>query len=301
MAKTRDIVVGAIIIGSFVIVLLFFGIFMIGMMSGGDGVSFSGFGQTVGVIEMYGVLTEDSGRPIVDRLNDWAEDGGIKAIVIHVNSPGGEVAISQEIYDAVLRVRDRNKPVVVSMAAVAASGGYYIACGADRIIANPGTLTGSIGVIFSFHTFEGLFDKIGVGTEIVQSGDLKAVGTYSRPMSEQEELMLRAVVMDTYEQFVAAVADGRGMEKEDVYPLADGSLFTGSQAYSHGLVDTLGGLDDAIDLAADLADIQGEPDVYRPRRKKVGLFGEVVEGLLGGLSGAVESRMQGPRLLYLYQ
>ena len=300
MAKKRDVVVGIIIAGSFLVVLFFFAIMMLGMMSGGGDASFAGFGQRVGVIEISGVLTEGSGRPVVELLEDWTDNSGIKAIVLHVNSPGGEVAISQEIYDAVVRARE-SKPVVVSMAAIAASGGYYVSCGADRIMANPGTLVGSIGVIMQFSTFGGLMDKVGMSMETVKSGELKDVGNISREMTDKEELMLQSVVMDTYEQFVGVVAEGRGMEKEEVYPLADGSVFTGLQAYNHGLVDSLGGLREAIGLAADLAGIEGMPDIVRPRRESRSIWGGLFESFLGDLGHAVEKSISGPRLLYLYQ
>jgi protease-4 len=221
--------------------------------------------------------------------------------VIHINSPGGEVAISQEIYDAIHRVRLEEKPVVASMAAVAASGGYYIACAADRVVANPGSLTGSIGVIMSFHTFDKLMQDWGISTETIKSGELKDVGAYSRPMTEKEGMMLHSVVMDTYEQFVAAVAEGRNMDKEEVYPLADGSIFTGLQAQNLGLVDELGGLREAVDIAAELANLPADPNVVRPKKRdNLGLF-DLLTGTLGSLGQRVESYTDGPRLLYLYQ
>jgi len=150
MAKKRDVAIAIIIIASFVVVLMFFGLLMIGTMSYGE-LEFAGLGGgAVGVVEMFGIMTEESGRPVVKLLDKWKDNKAIEAIVLHVNSGGGEVAISQEIYNAILRAREE-KPVVLAMAAVAASGGYYIACAADRIIANPGTVTGSIGVIISYH------------------------------------------------------------------------------------------------------------------------------------------------------
>ena len=239
MANRRDITIAIVIAVVSVVTIGFFGLMLIGFLSTSDGVSFAGFDGNVGVVDVYGVLNENSGRPVIRQLNKWTNNKSIEAVVLHVNSPGGEVAISQEIYDAVSRLKSE-KPVVVAMAAVAASGGYYIACGADRIIANQGTLTGSIGVILQFHTFEDLMDKVGISTETVKSGEFKDIGSYDREMTKKEELMLRSVVMDTYEQFVEAITEGRGKEKDEVYRLADGSLFTGLQAYNLGLVDTLG-------------------------------------------------------------
>ncbi len=300
MAKKRDVIVAVVIVASFVVVVGFFGLMMIGLYSGDGEMSFAGFGDAVGVVEMFGVMTEASGRPVIEQLDRWRDNHSIRAIVVHVNSPGGEVAISQEIYDAMLRVRE-NKPVVVSMAGVAASGGYYIACAADKVVANPGTLTGSIGVIFSFHTFKDLMERWGISTETIKSGDLKDVGSFSRDMTEKEELMLRSVVMDTYEQFVGVVADGRSLDKEEVYPFADGSIFTGLQAYNLGLVDTLGGLNEAVLLAAELANLGDEPDIVRPRKRKDFSWTDMISSAIGGLGEKVENSVSGPRLMFLYQ
>ncbi|RME28306.1 MAG: signal peptide peptidase SppA, partial [Candidatus Zixiibacteriota bacterium] len=223
-----------------------------------------------------------------------------KDIQLYINSPGGGVAISQEIYDAIRRASEE-KPVVASMASVAASGGYYVACGADRIVANPGTITGSIGVIFQFHTFGELMNKVGIGTETVKSGELKDVGSISRKMTNKERLMLKSVVMDTYEQFVQVVADAREKKPEEVYPLADGSIYTGQQAYNLGLVDDLGGLKEAVDEAAQMAGISGEPRVIRPRkREKIGIF-DLIGGLFHGIPQQVNEQLSMPELMYLYR
>lgn len=301
MARKRDIVIGVIIAAAFLFVFGMMALMFIGLAAsdGGD-VSFSSFGGSVGVIPMFGVMDEATGRPVIEYLDHWRDRGSIKAIVVHVNSPGGGTAIAQEIHDAILRAREK-KPVVVSMAEVAASGGYYIACAADRIVANPGTVTGSIGTIMSFHTFESVFDKIGIGTETVKSGEFKDVGDYSRDMTKEEELMLQAVVMDGYEQFVQAVAEGREMEREDVYAVADGSIFTGLQAFNLGLIDSLGGLNTAVMLAADLAGLDGEPDIVRPRERRRSYLADLLTGLLGDLEQRVGVGPVGPRLMYLYR
>ena len=300
MARRRDIVIGVIIGGAFLFMFGFLVLMFIGLtMSDGD-VSFSSLGGSIGVIPMAGVMDESTGRPVIEYLERWRDNRSIKAIVVHVNSPGGGTAIAQEIHDAILDVRDE-KPVVVAMAEVAASGGYYIACAADRIVANPGTLTGSIGTIISFHTFQGIFDKVGIGTETIKSGEFKDVGDYSREMTNEEELMLKAVVMDGYEQFVEAIATGRNMDREDVYAVADGSVYTGLQAYNLGLVDTLGGLADAVKLAADLAGLDGEPEVVRPREKRRSFLADVLSGVLGDLGQEIKGSGVGPRLMYIYR
>ncbi len=300
MARKRDIVIAVVIGVSFILAMGFFGLMFIGLMSGDADFEFASFGGDIGIVEVFGVIDESSGRKWIEQIDKYAKSSSIEAIIIHINSGGGGAAISQEVYDAILRAR-REKPVVAAMASVAASGGYMIACAADRIIANPSTLTGSIGVIISFHTAGELLDKIGIGTETIKSGELKDVLTYSRSMEEDERLMMRNVVMDTYEQFVDVVAEGRGMEKDEVYPFADGAVFTGLQAYNHGLVDTIGGLDEAINLAADLAGISGEPVVVRQyERKRVTLF-DMLGGLLGEVRSAVNQEFSGPQLMYLYK
>ncbi|MFZ5981842.1 MAG: signal peptide peptidase SppA [Candidatus Zixiibacteriota bacterium] len=300
MAKKRDVIITIIIIVSFLFAFGFFGLVFVGLMSGGGEIGLSGLGGNVGVIEISGIIEETSGREAIEQMDSWAENSSIKAVVIHVNSPGGGVAISQEIYDAIQRLRNE-KPVVVSMASVAASGGYLISCAADRIVANPGTITGSIGVIMQFYTYYGLFDKVGLGMETVKSGELKDVGSPVKEMTDKEELMLQSVVMDTYEQFVEVVANGRQMTKEDVYSLADGSIFTGLQAYNLGLVDTLGGLNEAVELAAELAELGEKPHIVRPYKRERATIFDLFGAFLKNIDQKVENSFAGPQLLYLYQ
>ncbi len=267
--KTRTVVIIVVIV-AFVVLMAFAGLVIIVGLAGDSDIGFVGFGPKVAIVEIQGQIMDS--RYVVQQLERWEEDGNIKAIVLHINSPGGGVAASQEIYDQVLRVRDEGIPVVASFASVAASGGYYIACAADKIVSNPGSLTGSIGVILQYLTYAGLMDKIGVDMETIESGDLKDVGNPSREMSPEEELMLQAVIDDSYQQFVEAVALGRNRPKEEIYPLADGSIFTGRQAYNLGLVDTLGTLQDAINLAGELGGIGPDPDVVRQREPQPGFL-----------------------------
>lgn len=300
MAKKRDIIIGVIIAAVFIISFGFMGLMFVGLLSGDSDFEFASFGGDVGIVEIFGVIDETTGRKAIKQIDRWAESKSIKAIVLHINSPGGGSAISHELYEAIKRARDE-KPIVASFASVAASGGYYIACAADRIISNPSCVTGSIGVIFQFHTYTDLMDKIGIGTETIKSGLLKDVGSYSRDMTQKEELMLKSVVMDTYEQFVEVVAEGRNMEVENIYPLADGSIYTGQQALNLGLVDSLGGLYDAINVAADLAGIEGEPKIVKHyERKRVTIF-----DLMGNITKifeiSLENKISGPQLMFLYQ
>jgi len=300
MARKRDVIVAVVIAVAFLFVIAMFALMFIGLAeSGGGDFQFAGLGGDVGVVEVFGLIDEYSARRAIREIDDFA-DGSVSAIVVHISSPGGGVAPSQEVYDAIGRAREE-KPVVASMGSVAASGGLYIACAADRIVANPGTLTGSIGVIFQYHTAEGFLDKIGVETETVKSGQLKDVGSYSRRMTEDEQQMLQSVVNDTYEQFLEAVAEGRGRTTSEIKPYADGALFTGHQALNYGLVDELGGLHDAVNLAGDLADLDGDLTVVRPYRRDRSNVFDLLGGLAQDLSGEVKSKLAGPELMYLYR
>jgi protease-4 len=196
----------------------------------------------------------------VEEIRDYGKDSSIKAVLLRIDSPGGAVAPSQEIYSEVKKVA-ASKPLVVSMGSVAASGGYYIACPATRIVANPGTLTGSIGVIMEIPNIEGLLNKIGVKTEVIKSGKNKDIGSAFRAMKPEERKLLQGVMDNVHEQFIRAVAEGRKMKIEDVRAIADGRIFTGEQAVSEGLVNDLGTLEDATKIAARLGGIKGEPEV----------------------------------------
>ncbi len=298
MAKTRDIVIGVIIAVTFVFTIAVFGLMFIGMMYGEGDVSLGGFGSKVAVIEVYGAIYES--KKVVGQLKKWGEADNVKAIILHIDSPGGAVAPTQEIYNEILRIReDEGKPIVVSIGSVAASGGYYIACAADRIMANPGSITGSIGVILQFLTAEKLMETIGISYETVKSGELKDIGSMQRPMTKKERAMLTAMVMDTYEQFVEAVASGRNLTADDIYPLADGSVFSGRQAYKLGLVDTLGGFEDAVRYAAELGGIEGEPTVIRVVEPKRGFF-DMLGSFMGQAENIASGQSAGPRVLYLY-
>jgi len=204
------------------------------------------------------------------------------------------------MYSQVMKAREAGKIVVASFRSIAASGGYYVGCAADRIVSNPGTLTGSIGVILSFPTAKKLLDKIGLQWETVKSGELKDVGTFERPMTPEEERMLKAVIDDTYEQFVESVSEGRDRPKEEIYPLADGSIFTGRQAYNLGLVDTLGSFEDAISIAGEMADLGPDPDVVKETKRKPGIF-ELLYGSMKLVEKVSQGELSGPTLMYLYQ
>jgi len=215
--------------------------------------------EKIALVEISGQIFDS--REIVRQLSKYRRDDDIKAILLRINSPGGAVAPSQEIYDEVLRVRADNKKIYASMGSLAASGGYYIAVAADRIFANPGTLTGSIGVIMAFGNAEKLMEKIGLEPQVVKSGKYKDVGSPARKMTAQERAYLQRVVDDVHQQFIDAVAQGRNITPKEARKLADGRVFTGRQALELNLVDEMGGLEDVIVKLGEAAGIQGRPKV----------------------------------------
>lgn len=231
--------------------------------------------NTIGLITVQGTiaageagfLSEGAGG---DRLLADIRRAGedpIKALVVRINSPGGSAAASQEIYTELRKVRQKGKVIIVSMADMAASGGYMIACAADYIVANPATVTGSIGVIIDATNMQGLYDLLGIDYEVIKSGTYKDTLNPGRPLTAAEKELLEAMVMDIYEQFVDTVVEGRGLSREEVLAYADGRVLTGQQAREVGLVDELGNLYDAVDLAAEKAGIEGKPRLYRYGRR----------------------------------
>ncbi len=218
----------------------------------------------------------------IEQIKKYDEDDSIKAIILRVDSPGGAVAPSQEIFTEVKRVAG-NKPVIASMGTVAASGGYYISAPASKIIANPGTLTGSIGVIMEIPNMENLMDKVGIETEVIKSGPHKDIASAMRQMTDEDRKILQGIIDNVYEQFIVDVAESRDIPLEEVRELADGRIYTGQQALELKLVDELGGLERAIDVSAELAGIEGEPSIVTTKEDK---------GLLDLLVGRFSANMQ---------
>lgn len=245
-------------------------------------------GEKVALIRVTGVIIDS--EDVIDEIKEYAKDPSIKAIVLRVDSPGGAVAPSQEIHEEILKVK-QNKKVVVSMGTVAASGGYYIAAPADKIVANAGTLTGSIGVIMELPNIEGLMKKIGVETQIVKSGRHKDMASVFRSLTPEEKQILQSVLDDVHNQFINAVSEGRGIKLEDIKNIADGRIFTGRMAKDIGLVDELGNLQDAIMLAGKLTGIKGEPKVVT-KKEELSLFnllkGQLPENLIGNVFSGIQ-------------
>lgn len=239
-------------------------------------------GEKVGVIEIVGVIANS--RETLEQLKRFREDEDIKAIVIRVDSPGGVVGPSQEIYRAIMQTT-ATKKVVASMGAVAASGGYYVIAGADGIVANPGTITGSIGVIMEYTNFKELFKKIGLSPVVIKSGKFKDAGSPVREMTLEEEKILKEFVDRLHQQFVTAIAEGRDLDVDKVRTLADGRIYTGEDALHIGLVDRIGNLEDAVAWAGQLAGIEGEIVTVYPPEKKMSLLRFLSEAALQDLLG----------------
>jgi protease-4 len=234
-----------------------------------SGVEFSVKGNRVGLIEIKGAII--SSQDTVKQIKDWRKDYTIKAILIRIDSPGGAVGPSQEIYREIRRTID-TKPVVVSMGSVAASGGYYIASAANHIVANPGTITGSIGVIIHFPNLRELFDKIGYQMVTIKSGQFKDIGNPAREMTPEEKELLQATIDETYHQFVRDVALARNLPEDRVREVADGRIIMGERALELKLVDQLGNFEDAVAKAGELAKIEGEPEVVKAKKNKFSLL-----------------------------
>jgi len=264
----------------------------------GEGGSFS-LREKVGVVRIEGMIGDNA--EIIDQISEFADDDDIRAVVLRIDSPGGGVASSQEIYQAVRQLRN-NKKVVVSMGSIAASGGYLIATAADRIMANPGTITGSISALMHFANVEELLKKVGVRASVVKSGKFKDIGSPIREMTPEERELVQVIVNDIYDQFVTTVSENRKIPLEKVVKLADGRIFSGRQALDLHLVDELGGLQDAVLLAGRLAGIKGKPAIEYAVKKRTSLWKYLVENMASILSEKIGLRTaETPGIHYLFE
>ncbi len=245
-------------------------------------------GEKVGVVEINGPIVDS--RKILRDIRTFRESEAIKAILIRVDSPGGGVGPSQEIYREIQKTTERKK-VIISMGAVAASGGYYVAAGADGIVANPGTITGSIGVIMGYTNFEELMQKIGLSAVVIKSGAYKDTGSPTRPMSDEEKELLQEVARQIHGQFIEAIGKGRGLSIKQVEAIADGRIFTGQKALELGLIDRLGNFEDAVAWAGELGGIEGKVETVYPEKEKTSIIDYVLESSLRMWQGRLQSRM----------
>jgi len=279
--------------GIFVLVSILGLIFVISFFVGrwglfeGRGISLSN--DKIAVISIEGVLT--SSADTIRQFKQYEENEDVKALVLRIDSPGGTVVAAQEIYAEIRKLRE-HKVVLTSMGNVAASGGYYVASATEEIVANPGTLTGSIGVISEYPNIEELMKKVGLRSEVMKSGRFKDLGNPTREMTEEERQLLQDIIDNIHNQFIRDVALGRGRTVEEIEPLADGRVFTGEQAKENGLVDRLGNFQDALDRAAELAGIEGKPVIIYPEEKRKKIWEYLVQSIAEVMGSVLRSTFE---------
>ncbi len=269
----------------FLFVLAVFSLVYIALRAGGGDAGLGGFGDRIGVVDLNGVIL--SPQPVVDQLKKFGDDSSIRAIILHVNSPGGGVAASEEIYREVKRVRtEKKKKVVVSIETVGASGAYYVASGADKVYADNGSIVGSIGVIAQWVNYGDLLKWAKLKDVVLKTGEFKDTGNPSRDLTPNEQAYMQSLIDNMFGQFVQAVADGRGMKFNDVKSIANGKVWTGEQALSMKLIDGVGDFQTAVTETAKMVGIKGEPTLVRPDRDRKTLM----DLLLGDVSQYIPTR-----------
>jgi len=251
----------------------------------------------IALVRIQGMLMDS--QNIVRQLSNYRHNPNVRGIVLRIDSPGGAVAPAQEIYNEIMKLKADHKTVYASMGTVAASGGYYIACAANYVLANPGTLTGSIAAVMAFSNIEALTDKIGVKPIIIKSGKYKDVGSPLRGMKPEERKLLQSVVDDVHQQFVQAVAKGRGLPVSEVNEIADGRIMTGQQALTLKLVDEMGGLEKTIELLAKKIGVEGRPKVIE-EKEKTPFFDWLLQSSLPSRLAATLMPASLPRLQYVW-
>ncbi len=308
MKKENLIIVGILFLS---IVSIVMGIYLIGEKTVEGKTRILSRKKGVAVVYLYGPISisrRASGwarflpgaDSIASELRKIGKITTIKAVVLRINSPGGSIGAVQEIYEEVIRLKEKRKKVVVSMGDVGASGAYYIACAADKIVANPGTITGSIGVLMSMGNMEELFRKIGIKVEVIKRGKHKDIGSLSREMTAEEKRLLQGLIDDAYDQFLQVVIEGRNLRKSKAEKIAQGQVFTGRQAKNLGLIDEIGNFQDAVRLAGKLAGIPGEPKIIelpKPFPRILGIFSSrfrtnTLQDLMDGNSVRLEYILQ---------
>ena len=252
---------------------------------GGETASLTSFGDRIGVVDLEGVIL--SPQPVVDELKKFDDDSSIKAIILHVNSPGGGVAASEEIYREVKRVRDeKKKKIVVSIETVGASGAYYVSSGADKIYADEGSIVGSIGVIAEWMNYGDLLKWAKLKNVVIKTGEFKDTGNPARDLTPAEQAYMQSLIDNMFGQFIKAVADGRGLKYDDVKSIANGKVWTGQEALSMKLIDRMGDFETVVDDTAKSVGIKGEPTLVRPEKDRKTLM----DLLLGDVSQYLPSR-----------
>jgi len=290
--KKRPFLLASLTVGGIFLFFLLV-VFTAGLFRTGSVVS---VGDKIGVLEVEGAIVD--ARLLVEQIVAFRDRSNIKAVVVRVDSPGGGVGPSQEIY-AELKLLAREKPLVISMGSVAASGGYYLAVAGDRIFANPGTITGSIGVIMSFPNYQDLMGKVGIQTEVVKSGRFKDIGSSTRDFTVADRKLLQEMIDDVHMQFVEAISIGRKISIERLQPYVDGRIFTGRKAKELGLIDEIGTFNEAVKYAVNVAGIDDDPDLVYPDPVKINFIDRYLQSAASRYLGVNFSanKMIGPQYL----
>ena len=295
--RKHPVILGLVLLIALGVVLYFF-FYIAGAQSGSAGAQGFSLNDKIGVVPIEGVISDS--LKITDHIDELAKNSSIVAVVVRIDSPGGGVSASQEIYDAVVALKKKKK-VVVSMGSVAASGGLLIACAGDKIVANPGTITGSISAIMQFANLDELLKKVGVKSSVVKSGQYKDIGSPMREMTPEERIIIQELVDDIYNQFIDVIVRDRKMTREQVVAIGDGRVFTGRKALEYGLVDQLGDMAAAAKLAGELAGKSGKYDLVYPSKKHPSIFDYMFESAANQLSQSVkETAEQWGGVSYLY-
>lgn len=284
--RKHPVILGMAIL--FIMAILFYVFFYKAGSDAGKVTTFTS-GNKIGVVSVEGLINDSI--KIAEQLDEFGRDSSITAVILRVDSPGGGVAASQEIYDAVVELRKKKK-VVASMGSIAASGGLLVACAADQIVANPGTITGSISAIMQFANFEELFKKIGLKSSVVKSGKYKDIGSPLRDMTPEERKIIQELVDDIFNQFVDVIMKDRKLPRQKVIEIADGRVFSGRKAKEYGLVDHLGDMGYAAKLAVELSGKSGKYDLVYPRKKRASVFDYLVESAANQLSDSLNEKME---------
>jgi len=281
--KKRPILTALVILG---VIALFLGTSMVIIIRIIDPTSSLSFADRIGVILIDGAILDS--RATTSQLVTFRKDKKIKAIILRINSPGGGVGPTQEIHREIQKTAETKK-VIASLGGVAASGGYYIASAANKIVANPGTIIGSIGVLMEFVHLEDLLEKIGIKFEVLKSGEFKDIGSPHRELTKRDREILNSLISDIQSQFVAAVANGRELALDEVSQIADGRVFSGVKAKELDLIDVLGNFQDAVDVAKDMAAIEGEAILVYPKKSKAQLWELFLEGTTRSVTKVLHS------------
>lgn len=284
-----------LLIGALFLILLY------GLNSATGNVASFSKANKIGVVTISGIIS--SSQEVVEQLDEFENDDNIKAVVVRIDSPGGGVAPAQEIYTAIKGFK-KHKKIVASLGSIAASGGYMIACAADRIVANPGTITGSISAIMYFANAEDLLKKIGLKSSVIKSGRYKDIGSPVREMTYDERKILQALVDDVYDQFLDMITQDRKIPKEEIKKIADGRVFSGRQAKMLKLIDDLGDKGYAVRLAGKMAGIKGTPALVYPKKKSITFWDYILQNAASNIAGAIKEKFvatpQGVNFLYEY-